>query len=135
MRMIEERRKSLRRRVLKAAKIIFSHNTSVVNCSVRNLSEDGALLLLPSTLGIPARFELLMENATERVTCEVVRQREKQLAVHFVDRAPSRGQSDWKPRTHKTNRSRDEDVGRRVRFRRLECRLATAFMDGVFYRK
>ena len=88
--MIEERRKSLRRRVLKAAKIIFSHNTSVVNCSVRNLSDEGALLLLPSTLGIPARFELLMENATERVICEVVRQRETQLAVHFVDRAPSR---------------------------------------------
>jgi hypothetical protein len=78
---MQERRTSPRRRVLKAAKIIFNHGRSVIDCTVRNLSTDGALLLTPSTVGIPAHFELVLEGDSRRLTCAVMWRRQQPLGV------------------------------------------------------
>lgn len=84
---MEERRRSLRRRVLKTAKIVFNHDRSVVDCTVRNLSTEGALLLFPSTVGIPAHFELVLEGEARRLACDVMWRHEQRLGVRCVDRA------------------------------------------------
>jgi hypothetical protein len=59
--MTIERRKSERGRTLKSARIIFNDRRSVINCTVRNMSASGALLALPTVVGIPNQFELAME--------------------------------------------------------------------------
>jgi len=58
----EERRRDLRRRTLKSARIVFNNRQSTINCVVRNLSDHGALLLVP-TLGVPKEFELWLDEA------------------------------------------------------------------------
>ena len=49
-------------RTLKTAHIVFNDGGSVIDCIVRNLSSGGALLVLPSVLGIPETFELLIDS-------------------------------------------------------------------------
>jgi hypothetical protein len=85
-----ERRKSLRRRVLKAAKIVFNNDMSVVDCTVRNLSAEGALLVLPNTVGIPAHFDLVLEGDARRLACDVLWRHEQRLGVLCADRAQDR---------------------------------------------
>lgn len=84
---MEERRRSPRRRVLKTAKIVFNHDRSVVDCTVRNLSPEGALLTLPSTLGIPAHFDLVLEGEPRPLACDVVWRHEQRLGVRYADPA------------------------------------------------
>jgi hypothetical protein len=57
---VEERRHVRRQRVLKGALVVFGAFERVVDCAIRDLSEDGARLTLPSTAGIPETFHLLI---------------------------------------------------------------------------
>jgi hypothetical protein len=84
---MEERRKSPRRRVLKTGKIVFNHDRSVVDCTVRNLSAEGALLVFPNTAGIPAHFDLVLEGDARRLACDVVWRHERRLGVRCAERA------------------------------------------------
>jgi hypothetical protein len=58
-----ERRREARSRTLQDARIVFNDRRSTVDCTVRNLSHHGALLVMPSTAGIPAQFELWIGDA------------------------------------------------------------------------
>ena len=57
-----DRRRSPRRRTLKGARIVFNERRSVIDCRVRDLSANGAQLLLPSVVGIPDTFELQIDE-------------------------------------------------------------------------
>jgi hypothetical protein len=52
-------------------------------CTVLDLSEAGALLEVPSILGIPDQFHLKIPGQGSRLV-EVLRRRPSQLAVRFV---------------------------------------------------
>src|SRR5215469_14284121 len=56
VRSTDERRVSPRQRCLNGAKIVFNNNSSVIDCVVRDLSPQGARLLVASLVGIPDRF-------------------------------------------------------------------------------
>ena len=58
----EEKRSSPRQRVLKAAKIITMDNTSVIDCTVRNQSETGALLVVEKNVTMPDEFQFFLAN-------------------------------------------------------------------------
>jgi hypothetical protein len=59
-----ERRKALRRRTLKAAKIVFNGRRSVITSTLRNLSSGGALLVFPTIAGTPSDdFEVCIEGS------------------------------------------------------------------------
>lgn len=79
--MIEQnkRRNHRRLRVLKGARIVFNERRSVIDCTVRDLSPGGALLLLPSTAGIPNEFELWVDNAFH--TAHIIRKGNSRIAV------------------------------------------------------
>jgi hypothetical protein len=47
-----------RQRVFKGAKIVFNGYHSVLDCTVRDLTETGARLRLSSTADVPQQFEL-----------------------------------------------------------------------------
>jgi PilZ domain len=55
-----------RRSVLKAAQIVFNDRKSVLNCRIRNLSEGGARLELPTSQLLPHAFELHMTGMPVR---------------------------------------------------------------------
>ena len=80
---MEERRKLARARTLKSGKIIFNLQSCVVDCTVRNLTAQGALLVLPSLVGIPATFELVLEADHARHDCRVIWRGEDRLGVEF----------------------------------------------------
>jgi hypothetical protein len=80
---MEERRKTPRRKTLKAGMIITYDHFSTVNCVVRNVSEGGAKIEVPAAVPLSGRFELLFEHRT--VACELVWRSRQHLGVRFAD--------------------------------------------------
>jgi hypothetical protein len=80
---VVERRRVQRTRVLKGAKIITNHRSSVVDCTVRNLTNVGACLHVASTYGIPEAFDLSFEGARASRHCHVIWRTDTQVGVAF----------------------------------------------------
>jgi hypothetical protein len=80
--MMEEHRTSPRRRTLKAGTISFGGG-GAIDCTVRNLSENGAALEVISPVGIPERFTLLVEADQRNLPCRVIWRKEKRIGVQF----------------------------------------------------
>ena len=77
-----DRRWKPRQPVTLNATLLFDNGTEI-RCAIRNVSPSGALLVVPSILGIPNSFELRVDDgATHRV--EVVRRSPNRLGVKFV---------------------------------------------------
>ncbi|HTN62725.1 MAG TPA: PilZ domain-containing protein [Devosia sp.] len=66
------------------ARIVFNQGRSTVACTVRNLSDSGALLRVHSVFGIPSAFRLALSEETLR-PCWVIRRTTKEIAVAFTD--------------------------------------------------
>lgn len=79
----DENRRAPRMRTLKGARVVLPNNTSTFECTVRNLSETGALLQMTSTLGIPNRFSLLMDDGRSS-ECELAWRTDTRIGVRFV---------------------------------------------------
>lgn len=79
---MDENRKATRRRVLKGATIEFDR--SAFSCAVRNLSEFGAALDVPSSVGIPHEFQLVIQANQLTHQCRVVWREEKRIGVAFA---------------------------------------------------
>lgn len=80
---MEERRQFSRHRTLKSGKIVVQPRASVFDCTVRNLSPNGALLVVGSLAGIPENFDLVLEATGEHHTCRVAWRGEDRLGVEF----------------------------------------------------
>jgi hypothetical protein len=68
---MSELRKEPRHRTLKTGRIVFNQRRSVLDCTVRNLSSTGACLDVPSTVGIPDAFELIIESESITRVCRI----------------------------------------------------------------
>jgi hypothetical protein len=75
-----ERRRAQRHRTLKAGKIVL-HHTSVIDCTIRNLSPEGALIIVDNAATLPAEFDLKFDGETRR--CTVAWRRLGRLGVKF----------------------------------------------------
>jgi len=78
---MEERRRSPRRKVLKPGRIVFNGGFSVITCTLRDLSEHGAKLHMPSPVGIPLQFNLHFDSHS--VPCRIVRKQADTVGVEF----------------------------------------------------
>lgn len=56
--MIVERRKKQRLRSLLGGRVSFNQKSSTLDCLVRNVSEDGALLVISDSIALPNAFDL-----------------------------------------------------------------------------
>ena len=72
-----------RRRVLKAGQILFNGRTSVIDCTVRSLSEDGASLDVISSAQVPKKFKLAIAADDFESPCKIVSHSEKHIEVAF----------------------------------------------------
>jgi hypothetical protein len=90
--MTQEHRINPRHRTLKGGKIAYAKDTCVVDCVIRNLSDTGASLVVPMTVGIPGRFTLVDAHGGTRHSAEVVWRRGDRIGVHFTDVADTEPQ-------------------------------------------
>jgi diguanylate cyclase (GGDEF)-like protein len=83
--MVSERRKARRQRVFKAGKIVLNDLHSVVDCTVRDLTDAGARLLLSSQFAAPPEFGLVLSGASGLRRVRLRWQRGNTLGVNFID--------------------------------------------------
>jgi hypothetical protein len=85
--MREDSRRGSRVRTLKAGKIIVNYVASVFDCTVRNLSDTGALLQIEGAMAIPEHVVVVIGyGATaERKRARVVRREVFGIGVKFED--------------------------------------------------
>jgi hypothetical protein len=81
---MEEKRRFPRHRTLKSGKIVVQSGKSVVDCTVRNLSANGALLVVRNLTGIPEKFDLVLETTGEHHPCRVAWRGDDRLGVEFA---------------------------------------------------
>ena len=63
---MSEHRQALRMRRLKEARLVFNGRNSVMNCTVRNASDQGAKLIMAVPHMVPAEFELTISGTDPR---------------------------------------------------------------------
>ncbi len=76
-----ETRIAPRHRVMKVAKIEFGGDK--IDCIVRDLSITGAALEVFSTVGIPAKFKLMIPEDGLHLPCHIVWRKEFRIGVAF----------------------------------------------------
>jgi hypothetical protein len=76
-----ERRSAQRHRTLKAGKIVLHHGTSVIDCTIKNLSPEGAAIAVDSAATLPAEFDLEFDGEKRR--CTVAWRRLDRVGVKF----------------------------------------------------
>jgi hypothetical protein len=78
-----ERRRDLRQRTYKAARISFNDKRAAIDCVVKNLSAQGACLQVASPIGIPDAFDLVFDSDHSARPCQVIWRKERQIGVEF----------------------------------------------------
>ena len=80
---VEEADPGLLRRVLKAGQITFNGGRSTIDCTIRGLSRNGAMLQVISTAGVPDRFKLGVVSEDLHRMCKIANRRDTQIEVVF----------------------------------------------------
>jgi diguanylate cyclase (GGDEF)-like protein len=81
---VEERRASHRSRTFRGGKILFKDRQSVLDCTIRNLSPEGACLQVESLVGVPPTFDLLIEGEEAPRPCRLAWQSHDRAGVEFA---------------------------------------------------
>lgn len=80
---MDEHRTHARLRTLRSGKIVFNHKSSVLDCTIRNMSDGGACLQVPSTVGIPDCFDLVVDQDRMNRACRVAWKTGNRIGVSF----------------------------------------------------
>jgi PilZ domain len=80
----DNKRIAPRARVLKGAKIVHLNQWSLIDCTVRDLSETGAKLLCADPLTIPNEFRFLLPAENTIRTARVAWRREGMVGIEFT---------------------------------------------------
>jgi hypothetical protein len=79
--MTTENRSQQRRRVLKAGKILFAHGACMLDCTIKNISEHGAMLQIESSVSVPDQFQLYEPSRLLLHEVRVVRRASRLLGI------------------------------------------------------
>lgn len=96
---MKEHRASERRKTLKKGSIVFNKRYSTVDCTVRNVSEHGAMLVVPNNHLIPSDVELNIYPDTRYCPAQVVWRSQESMGVQYthVERAVAHPTPSTKP--------------------------------------
>jgi PilZ domain len=83
--MTDDRRAFARHHVHKNGKIIFMDQPFFVECTIRNISEDGALLSMLVSVPLPQDILLWEEKTGRLFECSIRWRRDHMVGVHFTD--------------------------------------------------
>ncbi len=81
---MDEKRRSPRKRALKGARIVLNKGNSTLSCTIRSMSEIGAMLDFAAPSVVPETFELRLDDGSPPRRCVVKRRAGKSVAVTFV---------------------------------------------------
>jgi hypothetical protein len=82
--MQERRIPPPRTRTLKKGRIAFNQQRSTIDCTVRNLSPHGALLIVATPVGIPDSFELFIESDHVRKPARIIWRKDDRIGIAFA---------------------------------------------------
>lgn len=80
---MDENRRAPRQRVLKAGKILYGGGSIAIDCTIRNLSETGARLQVPTSVAIPDRFEFVETASGKRRSVTVAWRKGELMGIRF----------------------------------------------------
>jgi hypothetical protein len=80
----QEKRGAQRHRTIKGARLVLPGSESAFSCVMRNLSETGALVELPSTLGVPHDVILQTNDGHINRRCRIAWRTETRIGLHFT---------------------------------------------------
>jgi hypothetical protein len=80
---MDEKRHTLWHRTLKGGRIAFQGDRAAIQCIIRNLSDEGACLVVESPVGIPDTFHLVFDEGEPDRQCKVVWRTKDRLGVTF----------------------------------------------------
>ena len=81
--LMDNKRGTPRKRALKSGKIIYAGGSFSIDCIIRDLSDTGARLQVPTTVTIPDSFILVDAHAGVRRAATVVWRRGDRMGVRF----------------------------------------------------
>lgn len=81
----DDKRRAPRLRTIKGASLVLPGSASTFSCVMRNLSETGALVELPSTIGVPHTVTLRTDDGLLERPCTVAWRTETRLGLAFTD--------------------------------------------------
>ena len=80
---MSEQKPMPRGRTFLAGKVISNYGQSTIDCTVRRISDTGAVIEVESVLGVPEHFHLLIPGEGEPQPCKRSWQSEKQIGLVF----------------------------------------------------
>jgi PilZ domain len=94
-----DKRRSNRRRSLLSGRIIFNNRYSVIECTVRDISDTGARIAFAHPVQIPQEFELDIPKRGPAIRARVMWSNGNDHGISFVDRPelPAEARSSEKP--------------------------------------
>ena len=85
--MDAERRRSPRQRTLLGGVVTFNGRRSTLDCAIRNLSDDGVLMLLSDAVALPQAFELEIPSRQRQYLARAIWRSGERIGVVFTDPA------------------------------------------------
>jgi hypothetical protein len=79
----DDRRSSKRRRTVLRGRVVFNNRSSVLDCTVRDLSDTGAQLTLADVSALPPEFELEIPGKSLQVQARLMWSRGRNHGVRF----------------------------------------------------
>ncbi len=83
---MNDRRSSQRRRTVLKGRIVFNNRCSILDCTVRDLSDTGARIYFADVSEIPLEFQLEISNRRMRVPGRLVWSRGANHGVMFLNK-------------------------------------------------
>lgn len=78
---MNDNRSAIRKRLLKTGFIVISDKAPKIECTIRNISDTGAVLQVSTAIGIPANFDAVLEGARRR--CHARWRTDTKIGVQF----------------------------------------------------
>ena len=80
---MDEKRRIPRQRTLKTGRIVFANGSFTVDCAIRNISDKGARLQVPTTVAIPDRFTLVEAQGGASRAAQVIWRKGDLMGITF----------------------------------------------------
>jgi hypothetical protein len=81
----DNKRRAPRLRTIKGASLVLPGSGSTFSCVMRNKSDTGALVEMPSTIGVPQTVTLRTDDGLLERPCTVAWRTETRLGLAFTD--------------------------------------------------
>jgi PilZ domain len=83
---MDERRNAARRRCLLGARVVFNNRESTISCTVKNVSDSGALLVFgENNPFVPEAAELLLDNQRTMAAGHIVWRSQTKIGFKFLE--------------------------------------------------